>query len=341
MRYSSDETDTEETAKRQSPSVEPNLFESVLSKLAELSLRDYSWRSNVFKSNEADRLERESLARMLGEDNPTYLRPMHASEENLGPLGTAERDAVSWLSSVIEEEASRARKIAESDGKTLVRPIDLKADSPLSGLENQVVGFLARIRGAERERVLMGTLARPMDLTEEKRGPLGDAEASLVEKLGVMLQSEWTRFKTTVERNGDLVRPMDVPGPLGEWEKGAMDIVTAEKKRMNQRIQAGDGKIIRPKDASWDNPLGWVETKIDVYYESIIREEEERLKNIKRALEENRPMERSERGLAGFVEAGLVRVVSAIKELLQNLREEKTKDFVLRVNATLPQGSLN
>lgn len=53
--------------------------------LTELSLKDYKWRSSVFKSNEADRLMEQSLARMRGED-ASYVRPMDATDEKLGPL---------------------------------------------------------------------------------------------------------------------------------------------------------------------------------------------------------------------------------------------------------------
>jgi hypothetical protein len=56
-----------------------------LLRLAELSLKDYDWRSSVFKSKEADRKVEESLARMMG-DEPIYVRPMDASEEKIGPL---------------------------------------------------------------------------------------------------------------------------------------------------------------------------------------------------------------------------------------------------------------
>ena len=56
-----------------------------LLRLAELSLKDYDWRSSIFKSKEADRRVEESLARMMG-DQPAYVRPMDASDENIGPL---------------------------------------------------------------------------------------------------------------------------------------------------------------------------------------------------------------------------------------------------------------
>jgi len=56
-----------------------------LLRLAELSLMDYDWRSSLFKSKEADRRVAESLARMMG-DEPSYVRPMDASDEKIGPL---------------------------------------------------------------------------------------------------------------------------------------------------------------------------------------------------------------------------------------------------------------
>lgn len=60
-------------------------IQSFIRNLASLSLEDYKWRSALFKTNEADRLMEESLARMRGE-NPSYLRPMDAAEDKIGPL---------------------------------------------------------------------------------------------------------------------------------------------------------------------------------------------------------------------------------------------------------------
>jgi hypothetical protein len=58
---------------------------SSLLRLAQLSLEDYKWRLSIFKENDADRKVEESLARMMGDD-ATYLRPMDASEQKIGPL---------------------------------------------------------------------------------------------------------------------------------------------------------------------------------------------------------------------------------------------------------------
>lgn len=56
-----------------------------LLRLAQLSLEDYQWRQGLFKTKEADRKVEESLARMMG-DEASYVRPMDASSEKIGPL---------------------------------------------------------------------------------------------------------------------------------------------------------------------------------------------------------------------------------------------------------------
>lgn len=56
-----------------------------LLRLAKLSLEDYQWRQELFRSNEAARRVEESLARMMG-DEASYVRPMDASSEKIGPL---------------------------------------------------------------------------------------------------------------------------------------------------------------------------------------------------------------------------------------------------------------
>ena len=61
------------------------MFKQALRNLASLSLVDYKWRSALFKKNEADRMEEEWMARMIGKD-PAYARPMDAGDEVRGPL---------------------------------------------------------------------------------------------------------------------------------------------------------------------------------------------------------------------------------------------------------------
>ena len=62
-----------------------DVFKKALQDLASLSLIDYKWRSALFKKQEADRMEEEWMAAMMGED-PAYARPMDADEQKRGPL---------------------------------------------------------------------------------------------------------------------------------------------------------------------------------------------------------------------------------------------------------------
>ena len=58
---------------------------ATLRRIAELTLKDYEWRSSTYKSKEADRQVDDYLARMMGED-PSYVRPMDAGDQKIGPL---------------------------------------------------------------------------------------------------------------------------------------------------------------------------------------------------------------------------------------------------------------
>lgn len=281
--------------------------------LADLSLRDYQWRSDIFKSNEAERKLEESLARMMGEET-TYIRPMDAGDDKRGPLGQAEKKAVTWLSSVIEEEGSRARLITSLNG-TLIRPMEVgdwqssTAGGPLASLERAAVSFLTSIKTSENERVI-NRLLRPMDVSEDKRGPLGEAEAKVVKTLSEIKQSEKMRAQMATFRN-ETVRPMDVPGPLGEAEKLAVDFVVAERKRvLEQKTEFEREKVVvRPRDARLENPLGVLERKFEQSIKKLQVEEEERLKNIKEFMVQNRPMEVNEKSALGLMEAFMVAVL--------------------------------
>ena len=306
-------------------------------RLANLSLQDYYWRSDLFKKTEADRRVEESLARMMGED-AAYVRPMDAGDK-MGPLGKAEKQLVDWLYLVIEEEGRRARLIASSDGE-LVRPIDLQQTNnggPLAALENEVVNLIDKIRKSEVERVRTSTF-RPKDVEVEKRGPLGNLEARVVNAIEEIRQSEQLRMEQSRARGGEIVRPIDVPGPLGEAERWYLELITAEKQRGKER-EKNDGKIVRPKDASLVGPLGTAERKFSNYMNVVKDEEEERLKNIRRVLKENRPMEKDRNSIAGWTEALFVgmfrapqilfRVFDRVNELLESEKlDEKDREFL-------------
>lgn len=284
--------------------------------LATLSLEDYQWRVNVFKNNQADRMVEESLARMRGE-NATYFRPMDADGANLGPLGRLESWLVDTIFKIIQEEGRRATLIIENAGR-LIRPSDNDEMGPLGYLEVQVVDIFDRIRNSERLRAKTKTL-RPMDLNVRDRGPLGDLELTAVGIFQQIKQSEELRGQQISLRN-ELVRPIDVPGPLGELESRVAEIIRAEKLRSQQ-------KIVRPKDANYKGPLGDLESNAYAFIDSLNRSELQRLESIRQYLYENRPMDVARDSLLGSVEAllvGLLRaprllasVVERVKELME------------------------
>jgi hypothetical protein len=318
-----------------------DLLRSTLRRLAELSLEDYEWRSGLFKSNQADRLVEASIARMRGQD-PSYVRPMDAAAEKLGPLGRWERAAVDWLSSVFEEEGRRARNIVSQDGQ-LVRPIEGQVLGPLGFLEKAVVDFLNSIRASEKERVRTSTL-RPKDL-KEKRGPLGELEQEAVRILKQIEESEAIRAQQIRSRGGEIVRPIDVPGPLGEFEMAVSELFQAEKLRSSER-KAG-GKVVRPKDARYRGPLGDAEYQAYEAIKQLNQEEMNRLESIQQYMMENRPMETNRDSLWGVLEAivvGLLRapqlfasVLSRVLELLSSQpMSDDDKSFLRKIRTSEP-----
>jgi hypothetical protein len=306
-----------------------DLFKSALRDLASLSLVDYKWRSALFKKNEADRMEEEWMARMMGED-PSYARPMDADETKRGPLGNAERSAVRWLMDVIEEEGKRAKRIAESDGE-LVRPKDNEEGGPLSDLEKRAIQFLSDISDSEVERVRSGTI-RPKDMAD--KGPLGEAETRAVLALSRIIESEKARMDQSRRRGGEAVRPIDVPGPLGEFERYVGDIIRSERQRVKDR-ELNEGRLVRPKDATISSGLGEVERKASEDWETLRNEEKQRLSSLRQFMSERRPMERDKDSPLGVTEAftvGLFRgprllaaVADRVKELLKSEELETDK----------------
>ena len=230
-----------------------------------------------------------------------------------------------WLSLVIEEEGRRARLISSSDGD-LVRPMDMEVGGPLSNLESAAVTLFERIRTSEKERVLTSTL-RPKDLEEQKRGPLGDLEAKVVNALDEIRNAERLRMEQSRRRGGEIVRPIDVPGPLGELERWYLELITAEKQRAKDR-EMNNGGLVRPKDATIQGPMGTAELEFSQAINVIKEEETERLKNVKRLLEEKRPMEADRDSPLGILEAIIVgifrapqllfRVIDRVRELLDS-----------------------
>lgn len=304
---------------------------SGLLRLAKLSLQDYEWRVGFFKNQEADRRVEESLARMMG-DEASYVRPMDASEKSIGPLGLWEKESVEWLQQVIDEEGRRAREIVRLGG-ILVRPMDAVAGpgefeqlGPLGLIEKRVVDFLESIRRSERERTKTMVL-RPKDLEASKRGPLGEAELKASEAIRDILNSEKMRMEQSKRRDG-IVRPIDIPGPLGELEMAVLEVVKAEEQRKLETKKNAGNILVRPMDAKTKGPLGELEAQATEAVKRLTDEEKQRVRNIQRYLDENRPMQQSQPSALGMIETvvvGIVRapillfqIFSRVKDLLES-----------------------
>jgi hypothetical protein len=342
-----------------------------LKRLAELSLQDYQWRINVWKSNQADRQIEQSLARLMGQENSWYIRPMDASEASIGPLGLWERSCVEWLSQVLEEEARRAEQIVRLGG-ILVRPMDqlsqpqqqsgeVPSDTPELGplgmLELRLVHFLESIRQSEQERYKTSLLTRPKDMEASKRGPLGEAELKATDAIREWFQSESIRARLQSKLpKGVVVRPIDVPGPLGEFEMAVLQVVQAEEQRRAQyeelirqeqtltnkdRTSFGSKvntslwsirspPLLRPMNAQYPGPLGELEQQATEFVEKLTLEEKQRLHNLQRYLEDHRPMnqlhdDRNNNAFFwGILETMLVGIVRAPILLYQIVKRVQT-----------------
>ncbi|GKY91329.1 hypothetical protein MPSEU_000105100 [Mayamaea pseudoterrestris] len=320
---SSDSEDCDHIRNNSNSSETSMALRDTLRTLAQLSLVDYEWRSSIFKSSEADRLMENSIARMRGQD-PGYVRPMDAA--SLGPLGRWEKAVVEWLSLVIDEEGKRAQAIVNQDGN-LVRPMfsDTNNLGPLGRIEKAVVDLIHRIQNSEAERVKAGVL-RPKDMVNS-RGPLSEMEEEAMRILDEINRSERLRAEQSRARGGEIVRPIDVPGPLGELELKVAEVFRAEQMRSQQK-QWNEGKIVRPKDARIRGPLGEAELQAFEAIKELNNEELQRLKSIQRVLEQNRPMETNRNSLLGILEAVivgllkgprlLISVFKRVQELLQS-----------------------
>lgn len=223
----------------------------------------------------------------------------------------------------MDEEGRRAKKIVNADGQ-LVRPIDAGDGSgelgPLGTLEMKLMNFLDSIRNSEALRAKEGVW-RPKDLDESSRGPLGELELSVVSALRKIQESELMRLERQ-KAGGDVVRPIDVPGPLGEFELTVAEMIQTE------RLRAKDGEraegIIRPKDAAVKGKLGEIEDQAVEALSRLTDEERMRLRSIQRKLEENRPMAAEELSLLGFVESivvGILRAPALLIGVLQRVLE--------------------
>jgi hypothetical protein len=232
------------------------------------------------------------------------------------------------LFKVIDEEGRRAKKIVNADGK-LVRPIEAGDGTgelgPLGTLEMKFVDFLNSIRASEKRRVEKGVW-RPKDLDETNRGPLGQLEMSVVSAMRSIQESEILRMEQSRRRGGEVVRPIDVPGPLGEFELAVAEMIQTE--RLRAKVGQERDEIVRPKDAAVKGFLGEAEMQAVEAVRQLTEEERERLRSIQRKLEDNRPMSIDKNSLLGILEsilvgilrapALLIGVIQRVTELLQS-----------------------
>ena len=251
--------------------------------------------------------------------------------------GRVEKSAVEWLSNVIDEEGRRAKRIINTDGE-LVRPIDVGGElGPLGKLEKALVDFLDKIRMSERQRVEQG-IWRPKDMDENLRGPLGQLEWSVASALQKIQEAEMLRMEQSKRRGGEVVRPIDVPGPLGDFELAVADLINAEKLRAKERQEKD--VVVRPMNASVPGRMGEIETLAVEAVRQLTEEERERLRNIQRKLQENRPMTSNKDSPLGILEsiivgifrapALLVGVFNRVTELLNSEDLDEQDKAVLR-----------
>lgn len=216
----------------------------------------------------------------------------------------------------------------------MVRPYEAKAPDgelgPLGFMEQQFVEFLEKVRQSERERSRSKTL-RPKDLDESVRGPLGEAELKAVKAIREILDAEKLRMEQSKVRD-ELVRPIDVPGPIGEFEMIVLEVVEAERQRAMDRNLNPQRSLVRPKDASMKGPLGLLEEQAVAVVEKLTIEEKERLRNIRKYLYEKRPMEQDKNSPLGILEAVAVGVFRAPILLYQ---------IILRVTELLQSETLS
>ena len=169
------------------------------------------------------------------------------------------------------------------------------------------------------------------------RGPLGEAEARAVLALDRIIESERIRAERS-QRMGEAMRPIDVPGPLGEFEKYVGDIIRAERQRVKDR-ERNDGKLVRPKDASLPSGLGDVERKAVEDWEKLAAEEKQRFSSFKRFLEERRPADVNKDGPLGIIESFAVKllngprligkVVDRVQELINTSPYDEEESAIL------------
>jgi hypothetical protein len=80
-------------------------------------------------------------------------------------------------------------------------------------------------------------------------------EFQLYQALKDLSNSESLRYEQSLQR-GSSVRPMDVPGPLGEVEAAVFEIFKAEQKRASEKAKSNSVRPLRPEGCLDPRALG-------------------------------------------------------------------------------------
>jgi len=145
------------------------------------------------------------------------------------------------------------------------------------------------------------------------------------------------------KRGGEMVRPIDVPGPLGEMERWYLEFITAERQRRKDR-EKNNGQLVRPQDATIQGPMGTAERQFSDALKTIKEEETKRLKSLQRVLEENRPMEKNRESPLGWIEAllvGIFRAPQMIFRVIDRVRELLESDTLSKKDMTILKSGQN
>jgi hypothetical protein len=137
-----------------------------------------------------------------------------------------------------------------------------------------------------------------------------------------------------------IVRPIDIPGPLGEFEMAVLEIVKAEEKRKEESQQNPDGTVVRPMLAKTKGPLGELEQQATEAVKRLTDEEKQRLRYFQKFLDEKRPMTYDRKSPLGIVETIVVGIVRApillfqifarVKDLIESETLDEADAEILR-----------
>jgi len=121
-----------------------------------------------------------------------------------------------------------------------------------------------------------------------------------------------------------------------------LEIVKAEEQRKVESMNNPDAKLVRPMLAKTKGPLGELEQQATEAVKKLTDEEKQRLRNIQKFLDENRPMQQNEKSVVGVVETIVVGIVRApilffqifarVKNLLESEPLDDADAEILRQN---------